>query len=394
MQLCNLNIIGQGKERLQDIQVTKGKITAVTDSEKYPKKSFNEPIINFENVIAFPGLINSHDHLDFNLFPQTGNRIYNNYTEWGKDILDLNKETINAVLKIPQHIRTQWGLYKNLLNGITTVVNHGVKLRINNTFINVIQNNYCLHSIQFEENWKFKLNRILAKDQPFVIHIGEGTDDASHREIDTLIKWNLLKRKIIGVHGVAMDKEQATAFEALVWCPASNYFLLNNTAAIDKLKTKTSILFGTDSTLTAGWNLWEHIRLARNTQLVSDKELFDMITTKPAEVWGLRGSGKIAEGHTADIVIAKKNNVSNNFDSFFSLNPEDILLILHNGEVKLFDAILSNKINGADWKINNFSKIFMGESCKYVEGNLPGLTEHIPFYLLPWRLFKPIKPQP
>ena len=48
-----------------------------------------------------------------------------------------------------------------------------------------------------------------------------------------------------------MDEQQATAFEALVWCPASNYFLLNTTAAVDKLKTKTSILFGTDSTLTS-----------------------------------------------------------------------------------------------------------------------------------------------
>ena len=110
-----------------------------------------ETTINFENAIAFPGLINSHDHLDFNLFPQTGNRIYNNYTEWGKDIHDQNKETINAVLKIPQHTRTQWGLYKNLFNGITTVVNHGEKLNIGNNLINVIQNNYCLHSIQFEE---------------------------------------------------------------------------------------------------------------------------------------------------------------------------------------------------------------------------------------------------
>ena len=98
------------KERLQNIQVTKGKITAVTDSEKYLKKLHDETTINFENAIAFPGLINSHDHLDFNLFPQTGNRIYNNYTEWGKDIHDQNKETINAVLKIPQHYQDSMGI--------------------------------------------------------------------------------------------------------------------------------------------------------------------------------------------------------------------------------------------------------------------------------------------
>ena len=65
-----------------------------------------------------------------------------------------NKKIIGTVLKIPQGTRTQWGLYKNLLNGITTVVNHGEKLNINSNFITVIQNNYCLHSIQFEKNWK------------------------------------------------------------------------------------------------------------------------------------------------------------------------------------------------------------------------------------------------
>ncbi|MEP6950893.1 MAG: amidohydrolase family protein [Ginsengibacter sp.] len=379
MQLCNLNIIGDGKEHLRNIQVTNGKITAVSESEKCQKNSTGETTINFENAIAFPGLINSHDHLDFTLFPKTGNRIYNNYTEWGKDIHDQNKETISAVLKIPQYTRIQWGLYKNLLNGITTVVNHGGKLPVNSNFINVIQNNHCLHSVQFENNWKLKLNRVLIKDQPFVIHVGEGTDDAAHREINTLIQWNLFKRKIIGVHGVAMDEKQATAFEALVWCPVSNYFLLDSTAAIDKLKTKTSILFGTDSTLTSGWNLWDHIRLARNTQLVSDKELFDMLTITPAGVWGLKGLGKIAEQHTADIVIAKKNKSLNNFDSFFSLNPEDILLILHNGEIKMFDSILSDKIKGTDCEVKNFSKIFIGESYKYVEGNLPEFTGQPPF---------------
>ncbi len=238
-----------------------------------------------------------------------------------------------------------------------------------------------LHSIQFEKNWKLKLNSPLAKSQPYVIHIGEGTDDASHKEIDKLIQWNLFKRKIIGVHGVAMDEKQATAFEALVWCPASNYFLLNATAAVEKLKSKTAVLFGTDSTLTSGWNIWEHIRLARNSRLVSDQELFEMLTVRPAAVWDLKGLGKIAEHHIADIIIAKRKYISDNFDSFFSLNPEDILLILQNGKIKLFDKILFDKIPHQDLGTRDFYKIFIGESCKYVEGDFTELKKHFPFYL-------------
>src|SRR6185312_13350140 len=112
MLLCNLNIIETNG--LRRIRVENGKIKAVTDDEKKLQNNPKELRIEFENGIAFPGLINSHDHLDFNLFPQLGNRIYNNYTEWGKDIHQHSKATINAVLKIPQHLRIQWGLYKNL----------------------------------------------------------------------------------------------------------------------------------------------------------------------------------------------------------------------------------------------------------------------------------------
>ena len=81
--------------------------------------------LTFTDAIVFPGLINSHDHLDFNLFPQLGDRLYNNYTEWGGYIHHAYKNEIADVLKVPALLRSQWGVYKNLLCGVTTVVNHG-----------------------------------------------------------------------------------------------------------------------------------------------------------------------------------------------------------------------------------------------------------------------------
>lgn len=81
--------------------------------------------IIFANAMALPGLINSHDHLDFNLFPQLGDQIYSNYVEWGETIHLHHKEQINKVLKVPAALRAQWGIYKNLLCGVTTVVDHG-----------------------------------------------------------------------------------------------------------------------------------------------------------------------------------------------------------------------------------------------------------------------------
>ncbi len=146
--------------------------------------------LDFDDAILFPGLINSHDHLDFNLFPQFGGEIYNNYTEWGNHIHKKYKNEITEVLKVPLELRVQWGLFKNLLCGVTTVVNHGAYLNITDPLISVWQPQ-CIHSVQFDKLWKLKLNNPLKRKQQVVVHAGEGKDALAHKEIDQLTRWNL-----------------------------------------------------------------------------------------------------------------------------------------------------------------------------------------------------------
>src|SRR5882757_4983728 len=107
--------------------------------------------IQFENAIVFPGLINSHDHLDFNLFPQLGDKTYSNYTEWGNYIHEHYKDEIAKSLKIPALLRSRWGLFKNLLCGVTTVVNHGELSGMDDDLITVFEKYSCIHSVQFEK---------------------------------------------------------------------------------------------------------------------------------------------------------------------------------------------------------------------------------------------------
>ncbi|HET6253993.1 MAG TPA: amidohydrolase family protein [Puia sp.] len=337
-----------------------------------------EPSIDLNGALAFPGLINSHDHLDFNLFPALANRIYNSYTEWGPDIQASDRTAIQRIRKIPQPLRTQWGIYKNLLNGFTTVVNHGKHLDIKDPPVTVFQDCYCLHSVGFEPNWKWKLNRPAKTGRPFAIHAGEGTDVSAAKEIDELIRWNLFHRPLIGIHGVAMTAEQAAAFHALVWCPASNYFLLDRTAAIDQLHAKVRILFGTDSTLTAGWNAWEQMRMARNLRLITDDELFATLTINPATAWGLAGRGTLAPGKMADLVIARPLPGMTGMDAFFTLDPRDILLVVHAGRIRLFDRSLLGPITENSLTAESFQPARPGG--KYVAGDLPGLMQEIRSY--------------
>jgi hypothetical protein len=167
-----------------------------------------------------------------------------------------------------------------------------------------------------------------------------------------------------------MTEKQAKAFKALIWCPESNYFLLGRTAKIDELKAQVPILFGTDSTLTGSWNIWEHIRLARKTGQLTDHELFDSLTINPSSVWGL-SCGEISPLKIADIVIAKAGD-------FFSVDPGNILMVIHNGQVKLFDEKLMPQMTNIE--PDNYSRILLKGAYKYVSGKLPELIEEIKCY--------------
>lgn len=362
-----------GRDGVFNIGVDNAHISFLSNT---PFAGFDDRIqLNFDNALALPGLINSHDHLDFNLFPQLGCQTYSNYVDWGKHIHQEYMDEIERVLNVPAALRAKWGVYKNLICGVTTVVDHGSGYDTGEELITIYDHCQSLHSVRLEKNWKPRLNNPLKLNTPVAIHTGEGTDKAAGYEIDELIRWNILQRDLVGIHGVAMSAKQARHFKALVWCPQTNYFLLNKTAPVNVLKDSTAILFGTDSTLTGNWDIWDHIRLARKTGLLSDEELYQALSSKAADVWKLN-TGKLAEGKAADIIVVKARE--NSLADFFDVNPEDILLVMHQGNIRLFDEALYNQLS----RINrdNFSRIEVNGSQKYIQGDVPGLIAQIHKY--------------
>lgn len=334
--------------------------------------------IDCGGAVIFPGLINSHDHLDFNLYPQLGYPLYADYQEWGNHIHRDYRKQIAEVLQVPLDLRVQWGIYKNLLNGFTTVVNHGDPLPVHNAIITVLQPRHSLHSAGFEKNWQWKLNRPSLHPGPYVMHAGEGTSQRAGNEIEEWIRWNLFRKKMIAVHGVAMKPDQAKHFRALAWCPASNFFMFGKTAAIEALKKNTTLLFGTDSTLTATWNAWEHFAMAIRSGKITGSELLQSLSTNAATVWALSNSACIAQNCQADLVVTFNRNPDTG--SVFLNQPSDILLVVKKGKILLADASVWSQLKMSTLTAASYSPVYLQGARKYVYGDLPSLIKKIGHY--------------
>lgn len=364
--LNNISILNNSSDHFC-VTILDGKIDSVDAAPVV--NSENSRIINFEDALAFPGLFNAHDHLEFNLFPRLRSKIYMDYLEWGNDIQKLYSTEINYALNIPIDLRMKFGMIKNLFNGITSVIHHGSNsIRKSDQIINVFGSYNYLHSVSLEKNWRIKLN-MRSNKLPFIIHLGEGSGETIENEINKLFKWNLFKRKIIAVHGISINANLADKLAALIWCPDSNLFLYKKTANIIELKNKIPILFGSDSNLTSDPNFWNHIRIARQFNALNDEELINSMTSLPGELLNVKGIGKIKNGYQADIVVVKKKS-ENNYDAFFNINPEDILLIIREGKVILFDESLENEfafLNYDKFKIRSSRKFTTNEIVEVIK---------------------------
>jgi hypothetical protein len=263
-------------------------------------------------------------------------------------------------------------MYKNLICGVTTVVHHGDWLPFSSPVIRVFQEAQSLHSVQFEKYWKLRLNNPFRRNSLCAIHAGEGKDRLAAEEAGLILRWNFLQRELVAIHGISMTPEQSAQYRGLVWCPVSNDFLYQQTADIKNMRTR--VVFGTDSTLTGSWNIWEHLDYAKQHYFIPDHSLMNMVTVDAGEVWGLEG---YEQGNLpCDLVVAGIEEGR----PFSSITPADILMVITKGKVRLMDENLFAQLKGSGKQFPGFSRIEVMGSTKLVEGNLPGLMTQIRSY--------------
>jgi hypothetical protein len=104
-----------------------------------------------------------------------------------------------------------------------------------------------------------------------------------------------------------------------------------------------------------------------------------MVTSSPAQLWNLN-TGELTAGRDADLVIVKKKMGAPNWDDVYKTNPEDILLIISKGKIRMYDKALLPQLINRSLNIQHFSSFTIKGNLKYVDGNLPALVANIKKY--------------
>ncbi len=304
--------------------------------------------IDAGGLLVFPSPINTHDHLLGSWAPRIRTKLYENVYEWLEELHGPDHEVRLERDANPVEDVYLLGVYKNISSGTSTVVDHF--LRRENEFwekfpMRIFHRFGRTWAMRKETGWGGTIEEELkdaGENYPYIIHISEGVDEETSRELKELAERGGVRANSMLVHGVAFDGDDmdvvAEKKASISWCPSSNMFLYDKTLDVrSALERGINVCLGTDSTLSGCDNIFDEIRFAESLweksygEQVDSEILFRMLTLNAAHALLLDGEiGCLDDGALADVIVAE-SKCDNPVESYLKIKPEDVDLLLVGG---------------------------------------------------------------
>jgi len=348
------------------------------------------------NGVIAPGLIDTHNHVLFDIFDGDDwlpSKLYTNHNQWPSEakyaaMLDVKQCLANDSQGKPAWCAStpygnttgslrceidKWGELKALIAGTTSMVGlPGTSAACFGSLtrsIDVSQNG--LSSDRIRTSATFPPSKATADSDcdafaqgtadAFLIHCGEGTDPTALNEFATLgsvstIPGCLYAPQTTITHGVAFGPTEFATMASkgmkLTWSPASNVALYGATANIPAaLDAGVTIALAPDWSMGGSQNILDEMRFANQWDdanwgnRISTTDLVKMTTTNAASVLGLSNTlGRIKAGMVADLVVVSGDK-SKPYDAIVAATPSTVRLVVIGGEVLYGDTDVGQTLN-------------------------------------------------
>jgi cytosine/adenosine deaminase-related metal-dependent hydrolase len=334
-------------------------------------------VITCPDGVVSPGLINTHDHLNFNhLYPGVwGDERFDQRHDWRKGLRGHTK--ISAWSDNDERILT-WTEMRQGISGTTSIAapaSGGVSgLARNLDRLGLLDEgieSYTVYNetfplqdadgVQLEETCRYpepimrRLNAAQAfrPNDVYSAHVAEGVDQVAHNTFQCVSgqqpgAMHLTSAKTSFVHLIGLRPPDAEvlgdSMTSLIWSPRSNISLYGATAPVTMFDAMgiQDIAISTDWTRSGSMNLLRELQCAdsyNSTHLngyFSDMRLWEMVTSQAASVLDIGDQiGSLMPGHFGDVAVYDGRDRANPYRAVIEARPEDTLLVLRGG-VPLF----------------------------------------------------------
>jgi cytosine/adenosine deaminase-related metal-dependent hydrolase len=346
--------------------------------------------VSIDGVIS-PGLIDTHNHILFDIFDDSDwlpSKLYANHNDWTKDsneprytvMVDVKQCLEDASQGKPTWCPTKydstgnlkcemekWGELKGLVAGTTSIVGlagtalacYGSLARsIDTTFNGIGSDKVQTAAILPSKTTADGVckNYASGKTDAYLIHIGEGTDDAARAEFTTLgtlttTSGCLYAPETAITHGTSFTATEFAAMKMkdmkLTWSPASNIALYGSTTNIPlALDNGVLVSVAPDWSMGGSQNMLDELRFAKKYSdtnwagRLKAQDVWTMATKNAATVLSLADKiGTIKKGMLADIFVVKGGRTTP-YDTVVGASAKDVALTMVGGKVLYGDADL------------------------------------------------------
>lgn len=358
------------------VYLTGGRIVTVTTDDAEPPPGFEEAPVMRTGGTIYPGLIELHNHLPYNVLPPWQvPELYGNRSQWGRhpDYRRLVSGPMSVLGKTAGYIEAvvRYVEVKALVAGVTT--SQGIALFSNaNTrryhrglVRNVEETNdpdlpeldTRVADVARSDAAAFR-DRLL-RGKGILLHLSEGKDDRAREHFVNLGLdgggWAITEA-LVGIHAAGLLPEDFRVMGdnggRVVWSPLSNLLLYGGTAEVEAARRAgMPVALGSDWSPTGSKNLLGELKAARAVADASgwdlaDRDLAAMATIDAARAirWD-HAIGSIEAGKRADLVVLHGRR-ADPYRALVEAAETTVVLVIVNGVPRYGQRRLMSRIEG------------------------------------------------